>query len=52
DPHTAFTVNMLKRFQLHNLEPKNAAYDYFGAIRRLSDNTFTADMQVFKFDSR
>ncbi|KAJ7652290.1 hypothetical protein B0H17DRAFT_1163665 [Mycena rosella] len=44
DPHTAFTVNMLKQFQLHNLESKKAAYDYLGAIRRLSDNSFTADV--------
>ncbi|KAJ7852712.1 hypothetical protein B0H13DRAFT_1904487 [Mycena leptocephala] len=44
DPHTAFTVNMLKEFQLHNLESKKAAYDYIGAIRRLSDNSFTADV--------
>ncbi|KAJ7601509.1 hypothetical protein DFH06DRAFT_1352712 [Mycena polygramma] len=44
DPHTAFTVNMLKEFQLHNLESKKAAYDHLGAIRRLSDNSFTADV--------
>ncbi|KAF7371487.1 CxC2 domain-containing protein [Mycena venus] len=44
DPHTAFTVNMLKEFQLHNLESKKAAYDYLGAIRRLSDISFTADI--------
>lgn len=46
DPHTAFTINMLKRFQLHNFESKKAAYDYLGAVRRLSDNSFTADVQV------
>ncbi|KAJ7936466.1 hypothetical protein B0H13DRAFT_1554437, partial [Mycena leptocephala] len=28
DPHTVFTVNMLKQFQLHNIESKKAAYDY------------------------
>ncbi|KAJ6616911.1 hypothetical protein B0H10DRAFT_1914847 [Mycena sp. CBHHK59/15] len=44
EPQTAFTVNMLKRFQLHNLESKKAAYDYLGAIRRLTDNSFTADV--------
>ncbi|KAJ7742535.1 hypothetical protein B0H16DRAFT_1314086 [Mycena metata] len=43
-PETAFTFNMLKRFQLHNLESKKAAYDYLGAIRRLTDNSFTADV--------
>ncbi|KAJ6609659.1 hypothetical protein B0H10DRAFT_2225674 [Mycena sp. CBHHK59/15] len=44
EPQTAFTVNMLKCFQLHNLESKKAAYDYLGAIRRLTDNSFTADV--------
>ncbi|KAJ7256377.1 hypothetical protein C8J57DRAFT_1235751 [Mycena rebaudengoi] len=44
DPHTAFTVNMLKEFQLHNLKSKKAAYDHLGAIRCLSDNSFTADI--------
>ncbi|KAJ7116742.1 hypothetical protein C8R46DRAFT_1170407 [Mycena filopes] len=44
DPHTAFTVEMLKEFSLHNLESKKAAYDYLGAIRRLTDNSFTADV--------
>ncbi|KAJ7256582.1 hypothetical protein C8J57DRAFT_1235441 [Mycena rebaudengoi] len=44
DPHTAFTINMLKEFQLHNFESKKAAYDHLGAIRRLSDNSFTSDV--------
>ncbi|KAJ7261662.1 hypothetical protein C8J57DRAFT_1232508 [Mycena rebaudengoi] len=44
EPQTAFTINMLKCFQLHNLESKKAAYDYLGAIRRLTDNSFTADV--------
>ncbi|KAJ7360665.1 hypothetical protein DFH08DRAFT_683848 [Mycena albidolilacea] len=44
DPHSAFTLNVLKQFQLHNLESKKAAYDYIAAIRRLSDNSFTADI--------
>ncbi|KAJ7926641.1 hypothetical protein B0H13DRAFT_1862093 [Mycena leptocephala] len=43
-PHSAFTINLLKDFQLHNLESKKAAYDYLAAIRRLSDNSFTADI--------
>ncbi|KAJ6626039.1 hypothetical protein B0H10DRAFT_1781972, partial [Mycena sp. CBHHK59/15] len=41
---TAFTVNMLKHFQLHNLELKKAAYNYLGAIHRLTDNSFTMDV--------
>ncbi|KAJ7044412.1 hypothetical protein C8F04DRAFT_1250376 [Mycena alexandri] len=44
DAHTAFTIKMLKEFQLHNFESKKAAYDYLGAIRRLTDNSFTADV--------
>jgi hypothetical protein len=46
DTKTAFTVNVLKEFHLHNLESKKAAYDYLGAIRRLTDNAFTADVPV------
>ncbi|KAJ7776208.1 hypothetical protein B0H16DRAFT_1302413 [Mycena metata] len=44
DAHSAFTIEMLKEFQLHNFESKKAAYDYLGAIRRLTDNSFTADV--------
>ncbi|KAJ6558995.1 hypothetical protein B0H10DRAFT_1807431 [Mycena sp. CBHHK59/15] len=44
EPQTAFTVNMLKCSQLHNLESKKAAYNYLGAIRCLTDNSFTADV--------
>ncbi|KAJ7815232.1 hypothetical protein B0H14DRAFT_2170461, partial [Mycena olivaceomarginata] len=28
EPHTAFTVSMLKEFQLHHFESKKAAYDH------------------------
>ncbi|KAJ7443174.1 hypothetical protein B0H11DRAFT_1881567 [Mycena galericulata] len=44
DPRTAFTFSVLKEFSLHNLESKKAAYDYLGAILRLTDNGFTADV--------
>nr|GAT44329.1 predicted protein [Mycena chlorophos] len=43
-PLTAFTLTMLREFQLHNFESKKAAYDYMKAIRRLTDNSFTADV--------
>lgn len=49
DPHSAFTINMLKEFQMHNLESKKAAYDFLGAIQRLSDNSFTGDIAVCCF---
>ncbi|KAJ7069033.1 hypothetical protein B0H15DRAFT_925884 [Mycena belliarum] len=44
EPRTAFTFSVLKEFSLHNLESKKAAYDYLGALLRLSDNGFTADI--------
>ncbi|KAJ6484788.1 hypothetical protein C8R45DRAFT_1075191 [Mycena sanguinolenta] len=44
DPRTVFTFSMLKEFALHNLESKKAAYDYLGAVLRLTDNGFTADV--------
>lgn len=46
DPRTAFTFSLLKNFHLHNLESKKAAYDYLGAITRLTDNVCTADVPV------
>jgi hypothetical protein len=46
DPSTAFTFSVLKEFSLHNLESKKAAYDYLGALLRLTDNGFTADVPV------
>ncbi|KAJ6622212.1 hypothetical protein B0H10DRAFT_2343049 [Mycena sp. CBHHK59/15] len=44
DPATAFTFGVLKEFSLHNLESKKVAYDYLGALLRLTDNGFTADV--------
>jgi hypothetical protein len=46
DPKMVFTFTVLKQFHLHNLESKKAAYDYLGALRRLTDNAFTADVPV------
>jgi hypothetical protein len=43
---TAFTFTVMKECHLHNLEAKKAAYDYMGALRRLTDNAFTADVPV------
>ncbi|KAI0312439.1 hypothetical protein OF83DRAFT_1087012 [Amylostereum chailletii] len=45
EPSTVFTSKVLEEFHLHNLESKKAAYDYLGALRRLSDNAFTAEIQ-------
>ncbi|KDR72437.1 hypothetical protein GALMADRAFT_51291, partial [Galerina marginata CBS 339.88] len=39
-PTTAFTFQVLKQFHLLHLEGKLSAYDFIGALRRLSDNAF------------
>jgi hypothetical protein len=45
-PTTAFTFNLLREFHIHSLESKASAYGYMGGLRRLTDNTFTADVPV------
>ncbi|KAJ7131849.1 hypothetical protein C8R43DRAFT_956812 [Mycena crocata] len=39
-PVTGVTLAVLKEFHLHNLESKKAAYDFYGALKRLTDNVF------------
>ncbi|KAJ7236499.1 hypothetical protein C8J57DRAFT_1247744 [Mycena rebaudengoi] len=46
EPRTAFAFSVLKEFSLHNLESKKAAYDYLGALLRLTDNAFIADVPI------
>ncbi|KAH9486111.1 hypothetical protein JR316_0000175 [Psilocybe cubensis] len=41
-PKMAFTLTVLKQFHLHHLESKESAYDFIGALRRLTDNMFAA----------
>ncbi|KAF8907702.1 hypothetical protein CPB84DRAFT_1744604 [Gymnopilus junonius] len=43
-PETAFTFQLLHNFHLHHLESKATKYDYMGALRRLTDNTFTNEI--------
>ncbi|KZV59865.1 hypothetical protein PENSPDRAFT_719810 [Peniophora sp. CONT] len=45
EPSTVFSFDVMKDFHMHHLESKKAAYDYIGAIVRLTDNVFTADVQ-------
>ena len=45
-PTTAFTFNVLREYHIHSLESKKSAYSYMGALRRLTDNTFTLDVPV------
>jgi hypothetical protein len=42
-PFTAYTFQVMKEFQIHNLESKQSAYDYCGSLMRLTDNAFAAD---------
>jgi hypothetical protein len=45
-PTTAFTFHVLRQFHLHHLEGKVSAYDFIGALRRLSDNAFPQRIPV------
>ncbi|KAJ7595288.1 hypothetical protein C8J56DRAFT_1115038 [Mycena floridula] len=39
-PQTAFTFDVLNQFHIHTNESKKAAYDFHGALQRLTDNVF------------
>ncbi|KAJ7598232.1 hypothetical protein C8J56DRAFT_1091442 [Mycena floridula] len=39
-PKTCFTFDVLNQFHIHTNESKKAAYDYHGALQRLTDNVF------------
>ncbi|KAL0578352.1 hypothetical protein V5O48_003630 [Marasmius crinis-equi] len=41
EPETGFTFTVLKQFDIHSLQSKSAAYDYFHSLRRLTDNVHT-----------
>jgi hypothetical protein len=45
-PTMAFTFNLLHQFHLHHLESKASAYDFIGALRRITDNAFAKDTPV------
>jgi len=45
-PTLAFTFRVLKDFHLQTLESKKSAYDYIGALRRLTNNAFPDDVPV------
>ncbi|KAJ7572142.1 hypothetical protein C8J56DRAFT_1035828, partial [Mycena floridula] len=46
-PATAFTFAVLRQFHLHHLESKESAYDFCGALRRLTDNAFAPHTQEY-----
>ncbi|TFK35116.1 hypothetical protein BDQ12DRAFT_726248 [Crucibulum laeve] len=43
-PVMAFTFEVLDQFHLHHLESKESAYDFIGALWRLTDNAFAHDI--------
>ncbi|EDR13065.1 uncharacterized protein LACBIDRAFT_322486 [Laccaria bicolor S238N-H82] len=43
-PTMAFTFNILKQFHIHHLESKESAYDFIGALQRLTDNAFAHEV--------
>ncbi|KAJ6563399.1 hypothetical protein DFH09DRAFT_920273 [Mycena vulgaris] len=43
-PRTAFSFDVLKRFHLASLDSKTAALDYISCLRRLTDNSTTAEV--------
>ncbi|KAE9384315.1 hypothetical protein BT96DRAFT_1008199 [Gymnopus androsaceus JB14] len=43
-PRTMMTFRVLDEFHEHHLASKKAAYDYVGALRRLTDGAFTPDV--------
>lgn len=45
-PTMAFTFGVLRQFHQQHLEGKLSAYDFIGALRRLTDNAFAKDVSV------
>lgn len=45
-PESAFTFDVLRQWDLHFLASKKGAYDYFEALRRLTDNSGTRSVKV------
>ena len=45
-PTTVFTFRLLRQFHLLHLEGKISAYDFIGALRRMSDNAFPQRIPV------
>lgn len=45
-PKTAFSFTLLREYRIHLSVSKKPAYDYHGALQRLTDNTFTFQVMV------
>ena len=46
EPETAFTFSVMREYDIHSLQGKIAAYDYFLSLRRLTDNVHTDQVNV------
>lgn len=46
EPETAFTFTVMREYDIHSLQGKIPAYDYFLSLRRLSDNVHTDQVNV------
>ncbi|KAJ3990896.1 hypothetical protein F5050DRAFT_1879536, partial [Lentinula boryana] len=44
DPQSAFTLNLLRQWDLFNLQSKITAYQFMLSLRRLTDNVFTGNV--------
>ncbi|EEB98495.1 hypothetical protein MPER_01981, partial [Moniliophthora perniciosa FA553] len=49
EPETAFTFAVMKEYDLHSLQAKIAAYDFFLTLCRLTDNVHTHLVNVWRF---
>jgi hypothetical protein len=45
-PDTAFTFEVLNDFHVHTLTSKKSAYDYFTALKKHTDSTFSHELSV------
>ncbi|KAK7026078.1 hypothetical protein VNI00_015724 [Paramarasmius palmivorus] len=44
EPKSAFSFALLKQYDLHSLQAKSSDYDYYMALRRLTDDVFTSEV--------
>lgn len=51
-PQTAFTIQLLNLYHLSTLHGKITMYDFYGSIEKLTDNTGTEKVKVFKYSNR
>lgn len=49
EPKSAIAFSTLRQFEILSAESKVSAFDYCGALRRLSNNAFTAEVPVSLF---